>query len=1399
MASTYTVLLLGPPAVRDSNGTLLTKLASGKPLALLAYLLVEGPTPRDEIVALLWDDTPETRARNAFRQALHRLRSALGENVVPHDSNLLSVSSESGLITDVALFEKALADGDVEGAIAGYRGDFLAGMDVRARPFEQWQLDKRKQFNARFRDALSAAITADLRSGANTRAVERASKIVQSGPLDANAAILYATALLGTGRRIEALHSVEAFVERYRSELETPPPAAVRELLVRLRRPPSSSRPETEAADHTSFVGRARELGTLMSKFTELERGLSATVLLEGDTGSGKTRLLDEFLSRASDTRPCLTLFARERASERSVPYASIAEALRASLDAPGLAGTSQHLLAEAARLLPQLRDQFSLPAVSDVTDDTSRLRFFEGVAALLESVAYEQHVCLVLDDFHNCDEATFDLVAYLVERLRSAGVLFVLSARPVAAFTEMRSRLLDRYSRSAKAEGSSRSVTLIELPPLDPEAALELARQDAGVADATTLGEIVAIAGGNPARIIEVARRASTGQGLADPPIPIRNIVWARLQQCTQQQQRLYVASALLGRPAGVRLLAACAHVGEAAALDAAAALERLGLLVQSPGGLLPAHDFAEEIAADGTGLAGRALLAAWAAEAVESDGSGTDAELATLFDFAGEKEKVFKYSRRAGYALLGSGAVDAAQRFFEVAYSNSSSELERREISSLVSTIGGGVRRLPGEVEQPAVPGEAQSAEEKSVGSPQAVGEAGGLPPREATAPTEREDAVELDHSAPTRTPHTSGMSRRVPLGIVAGLLAAALFAIVWRTARGPTGALGTSLSDTLVVAQELSPRNIAVGFTTGPIGTPIEILNGATRLGASASWIDSVRPPWINPLLSPDRRFVSLERMTGDGSDLYVISIGRLDTVPLARMPGDDISYGWSPDSRWLLATHGGARPDGTYSSSLFAYSLRDTATRIPLDTISSHAVVDAAWSPGGTHIAWIARVGAQRQQDLFVSDADGGNQVNLSDNPSEEYGIAWSPTGRTIAFTSERTGRAELYSIDLATRKLRRLTWDGAHSDHAAYSPDGRWLAYESTRGGNPSVYVMPAYGGTGRLVAAAPMRIALIGWRGREVPYVESLAIEHRDLSGAMDTATLLVHSMDVHGRPIEFPGIRVASLDPALVRIESADPPSQGDSGTYKVRVTALADGLARIVATTGGWRADTVFVPVGQQLLTLLDERWEGGLLRASWISLGTPRAAVEPGVGEGSSRGLVTFSGREWESGVLSNTIFPIRGGLAAETWVRAPFTGAAVAGRSFSFALVAADPVGAPDSTAPQFLRLATLSWLSESARMSYSVGREIRTEPVGALGNNSNHVIRMVVEPDRTVAFFVDGVQRWRSTATLQTTGGNSRAQLWIAGRGTGSEVAFDDVSVTLGANPTRQSISGAVHR
>jgi TolB protein len=80
------------------------------------------------------------------------------------------------------------------------------------------------------------------------------------------------------------------------------------------------------------------------------------------------------------------------------------------------------------------------------------------------------------------------------------------------------------------------------------------------------------------------------------------------------------------------------------------------------------------------------------------------------------------------------------------------------------------------------------------------------------------------------------------------------------------------------------------------------------------------------------------------------------------------------------------------------------------------------------------------------DLFISNIDGSDRHNITNNPAIDTSPTWSPSGKQLAFVSDREGQSQIFVCDLDGANVRRIVKEGGDADSPAWSPDGRWIAF-----------------------------------------------------------------------------------------------------------------------------------------------------------------------------------------------------------------------------------------------------------------------------------------------------------------------------------------------------------------
>ncbi|MEU6472189.1 AAA family ATPase [Streptomyces massasporeus] len=362
------------------------------------------------------------------------------------------------------------------------------------------------------------------------------------------------------------------------------------------------------------FVGRAEELGTLHDALVRACEGEPQALLIGGEAGVGKTRLVEEFAAAARDRGAVVALGGCVEIGADGLPFAPFSTALRAlRRELPGeLAAAAAGQEEELARLLPELGE-----SRAGRHDEDGMARLFELTARLLERVAAEHTVVLALEDLHWADASTRHLLSYLLRTLRTGRLVVLATYRSDDIHRRHPLRpLLAELDRL-------RTIRRLELARFNRD---EVGRQVAGIlAHEPEPGRVDAIferSDGNAFFVEELAVAAHEGcrTGLTDS---LRDLLLVRVEGLPEPAQHVARIVAEGGSTVEYRLLAAVARLAEDDLIEALRDAVNASILAPAPGGdgYRFRHSLVREAVSDDLLPGERSRLNRRYAEALETD----------------------------------------------------------------------------------------------------------------------------------------------------------------------------------------------------------------------------------------------------------------------------------------------------------------------------------------------------------------------------------------------------------------------------------------------------------------------------------------------------------------------------------------------------------------------------------------------------------------------------------------------------------------------------------------------------------------------------------------------------------------------------------------------------------
>ncbi len=733
--------LLGSPQVTIEGRSV--ELGTGRIRAVLCFLLATRQFhSRERLAAFFWPDVPEKNALASLRTALYELRRALGtesSGVLVIERGRVGIEPTVDIDLDLARLEAIGECGfeatleQLEAATAVWRGPLLDGVSVPdAYDFDDWVFLERERLHQLYISALCRAAEQHAEHGHFDRAIDAARRVLAVDPLREEIHRALMRYLAQDGQRAAALAHYKVCEARLRSELDVEPLASTRKLYERIaadeRLDVDSDGPSPiarAAADRSRrasrlvigvdspfeeqsgvpFVGRGFERQVLRQAWVAAAAGRGSFVLVAGEAGIGKTRLVSDLISSASDAGR--VLFGRCWESTIAEPYGPVLDAFRSSsppldfaaLDLPSV------WFRELARLLPELEPLLEGESSGPLDGVRDRDRLFEGVRAALRAMCSDRPILLVVDDIHWADETSLSLIAHVARGANDMHLLIVALSRDEHFPTARQPQL-----RALEACGRR-----LDVRPLDSADAAELVRVMSASRElpARFGARIHERSGGNPFFLVETlhalfdqrsVERDEDGRWTTTPgsaaadyaalPMPERvgHIVDSRLDRLDDDSRRLLECAAVLRRGFGFELIQRLSGLEVREGLDALDALLMHGLIEEAgEEGLEAQFDFHHALVRERvySSLSGarRQHLHRQVAGRLETDQPEAPDRVAYHYLRGGDRRRACEWSLRAGESAMAVYAHEDALSHFRTA-----SQLAAHAEEELAADAGAG-----------------------------------------------------------------------------------------------------------------------------------------------------------------------------------------------------------------------------------------------------------------------------------------------------------------------------------------------------------------------------------------------------------------------------------------------------------------------------------------------------------------------------------------------------------------------------------------------------------------------------------------------------------------------------------------------------------------------------------
>ncbi|MET7301100.1 AAA family ATPase [Embleya sp. NPDC005575] len=721
---------------------------------LLALLLARGgrPTGVDELIELIWGENAPASALNVIHKYVGSIRRLLEPDLPPREAGAYLLKRGNGYLCtagadllDLTRFRqqsraarKARADEHDAAALdhyldalrlwSGPAGDGWAHGPAAAPIFAGLN-------DEYFQTCMEAADVA-LPLGQPARVLSALNLAATMAPLHEPVQASLVTLLGSAGRQAEALAVYDTVRTRLADDLGIDPGQALKAAHQRVltqtpttrapaTRPSAAEAPTAEIpvaapsgtptpslppippiaptpppGEVDRLVGRTEELAALRRAVEPALENGTAVVLLEGEPGVGKSRLMEEIADHAED-RGALVVWGHCLEGEGRPTMWPWVETVSSLFDVMPPAQREQWAARDLGHLVGSRVER---PAAPAIPDSNARYRLLEQVVDLIAEASGERPVVLMFDDLQWADSSSLQLLEHVICRL-PAGTAVVGALRNPGPSPSL--ELVRTLAAASRATGHRR----LSVGPLSPAEVAELIHLETGVRLAPDVARSVHTrTAGNPFFVQELGRLwAADGEVTPETvlgstvPMTVRDVVRDRLVVLDTDMQELLDIAALVGRSVELVLLARTASLDVGSCLERLEPVRSLGLVGPTPGDPFSyrfTHDLVRQAVSEAIPPGRAAALHGSIADAIEEVGLNDESVPERLAHHLWTAGPVADPARtvaalvRAGAQAKAKTALGAAERHLgsavELTRKASLLELELGALSQLIAVVG-------------------------------------------------------------------------------------------------------------------------------------------------------------------------------------------------------------------------------------------------------------------------------------------------------------------------------------------------------------------------------------------------------------------------------------------------------------------------------------------------------------------------------------------------------------------------------------------------------------------------------------------------------------------------------------------------------------------------------------